>query len=99
MCQNFLRGWHLVIFRADQSKKHPVDDNLVGQLTIETVRLQFGSVGHYLANTNRESSNETFQLAVIYLTRLSIPINHFHLHCMTLAYKVTSLMGTHIFFL
>ena len=31
--------------------------------------LQFGSVGHYLANTSRESSNETFQLATIFLTR------------------------------
>ena len=23
MCQNFLRAWHLVIFRADQLKKPP----------------------------------------------------------------------------
>ena len=23
-CQNFLRVWHLVIFRADQSKNHPI---------------------------------------------------------------------------
>jgi len=35
---------------------------------------QFGSVGHYLANTNRESSNETVQLAVIYLTSLAFTI-------------------------
>ena len=34
-----------------------------------TFCLQFGSVGHYLANTSRESSNETFQLAIIFLTR------------------------------
>jgi len=35
---------------------------------------QFGSVGHYLANTNRESSNETVQLAIIYLTSLAFTI-------------------------
>ena len=40
------------------------------QITLTfTFCLQFGSVGHYLANTSRESSNETFQLATIFLTR------------------------------
>jgi len=34
---------------------------------------QFGSVGHYLA-ASRESSNETFQLAIIFLTSLAFTI-------------------------
>ena len=38
--------------------------------------LQFGSVGHYLA-ASRESSNETFQLAIIFLTRFSIPLQSY----------------------
>ena len=40
--------------------------------------LQFGSVGHYLA-ASRESSNETFQLAIIFLTRFSIPLQSYWL--------------------
>ena len=48
------------------------------------IRLQFGSVGHYLANG--ESSNETFQLALVFLTRYfsyfspGLPFHPYHLN-------------------
>ena len=32
-CQNFLRVWHLVIYREDQEKNHPVYAHIIFQLT------------------------------------------------------------------